>query len=219
MSRPATERGAPVSGLRGGDTKPASPEELKRLEKLYDITKELFNYSENIIKSLEEKSRSNATVVSAITAFAFLIRKPDELAGNSRYIIYGVALLLFSVYALHFLIVRPQKSGALRPAELSLVEEQVKQPEGVVFYSYSGLSQMYARNLELIQRKGQLVMGQTALLGLTLLTALIYLASNTAPAGHVAAPTQVTPSTVTAPAGNVPLKRPSNTHPIQRGTP
>ncbi|GGB76529.1 hypothetical protein [Deinococcus soli (ex Cha et al. 2016)] len=189
----------PNAALLQGTT-PATvkePDELKRLEKTYDIAKEMFNFSENIIKTLDEKSRNSVATASAITAFAFVVRKPDSLNEQTatNYLIWTMAFLVGCVYLLHFLIVRPQKSKTIEPEELRKTEQKTTMPEEVVFYGFSALTGMYERNLRLTRDKGRYLNFQNAALGFTLLAALLYLAYGGVKPGSLTPATSPTSAT------------------------
>ncbi len=161
--------------------KPSEPpkvDEVKRLEKVYDLSKEMFGYTENIIKALDEKSRNSVSVASALAAFAFLIRKPADLSAVPPLtlgIIGLLALLVGMVYVLHVVIVRPQLSKAVDPADLLDMEQTTIVPEEVLFYNFFALTGIYKFNLTTIDNKSKLIRIQNFALGFTLLASLLYI--------------------------------------------
>ena len=176
----------------------SDPDEIKRLEKAYDLARELFNFSENVIKSIDEKSRNSVTTASAIAAFAFLVRKPETISsgGFNQASLWCMAAFVGLVYLLHFLIVRPQESGTVDPNELRDIQEKTDLAEEVLYYNFESVRKMYESNLALSKLKSQLLNGQNILLALTLASTLWYLALPT-PTSHEAS--NGTPTSVSAP--------------------
>lgn len=188
---------APLSGEH--------PDEVKRLEKAYDLAKELFNFSENVTKTIDEKSRNSVTTASAIAAFAFLVRKPENLGTlpeTVKMFIWLMAGLVGIVYALHFLIVRPQKTKTVNPDQLSDILNETTWPEEVAYYNFQTLTAMYRANLEVNRFKARWLSWQNVALALTLLAALAYLAfGNPTPNNNVDQSVS-TPATTNLPVAN-----------------
>lgn len=184
------------------DSTQTDPNEVKRLEKAYDLARELFNFSENVIKTIDEKSRNSVTTASAIAAFAFLVRKPETatLGIPNQLSLWCMAACVGLVYVLHVIIVRPQKSRTVDPAELRGIEKQSDLAEEVVYYNFAAVTKMYEANLVLSKLKSQLLNGQNIVLALTLASALWYLA---APAPTDPKASTEKPTTVSAPVSPV----------------
>lgn len=185
------------------------PDEVKRLEKAYDLARELFNFSENIIKTIDEKSRNSVATASAIAAFAFLMHKPETPTpvGLSQTSLWSMAVCVGLVYVLHVLIVRPQNSRTVNPDELRAIEEKSTLAEEVVYYNFAALTRMYESNLALTRRKNLLLTTQNILLALTLASALWYLAQPT-PSRPVSSPLAA-PATISAPESPVSAQPPA----------
>jgi hypothetical protein len=182
------------------------PDEVKRLEKAYDLAKEMFNFSENLIKTIDEKSRNSVTTASAIAAFAFLVRKPDRLdtlPERERIVVWCLALLIGVVYATHFLIVRPQDTKTVNPEQMATILDQTTLPEEVVFFNFQTLSGMYAANLKTSRLKARGLVGQNFALAFTLLMALAYLATGNTSLSPTGGQSQG-PSVITSPVPSQP---------------
>jgi len=179
---PADSGGTVAASALG--TPPPKVDEVKRLEKAYELAKELFGYSENVIRAMDEKSRNSVSVASALAAFAVLIRKPAELNAITAQTLWSLGTLVVlvgTVYILHFLIVRPQTAKGVSPSELMHQEETTTYPEEMLFYNFSALTMIYDHNLKTIDGKGRLVAWQNAMLGLTLMSGLLYIAFSASP--------------------------------------
>ncbi|MCD0174711.1 hypothetical protein IHN32_01920 [Deinococcus sp. 14RED07] len=159
-------------------------DEVKRYEKIYEFSKEMFSYSENVIKSLEEKSRNNLTAATAIMGFAFLIRKPPEIATLRWFDLLAIilsAVCVGYVYYFHIQAVKPR--GVKMPSRKQLQElrEETKYPNGVLRSNFENIQDLYGWNLELIKSKGKCVNKQQKVLGGVLFLALIYIVLSKVP--------------------------------------
>lgn len=184
-----------------------STEEVKRLEKTFDLAKEMFSFSENLLKSLDEKSRGSVTAASAIAAFAFLVNKPVELALMPlapKLLIAVMALSVGAVYALNFAIVRPQKGAAIKPDEIVQLLDVTTGPEEVVYFNVQALTGLYRSNLELARQKAGWLAWQHGVLAVTLLAALAYVAVDSSAPSSPA--TSQTPAPVSTPNSPTPAK-------------
>lgn len=159
-------------------------DEVKRYEKIYEFSKEMFSYSENVIKGLEEKSRNNLTAATAIMGFAFLIRKPPEIATLKWFDLLAIilsAVCVGYVYYFHIQAVKPR--GVKMPSKKQLRElrEETKFPNGVLRSNFENIQDLYGWNLELIKCKGKCVNNQQKVLGGVLFLALIYIVLSKVP--------------------------------------
>lgn len=180
------------------DHPPVSADEVKRLEKTFDLAKEMFAFSENLLKTIDEKSRGSVTAASAIAAFAFLVNKPAQLAQlplAAQVVIGVMASAVGAVYALNFAIVRPQKGAAVDPNQIIHLLDVTTVTEEVVYFNVQSLTGLYRTNLELAGEKAVWLTWQHAALAITLLAALAYLVVPSSPlptpAPEVAAPPQI----------------------------
>lgn len=183
-------------------------DEVKRYEKIYEFSKEMFSYSENVIKSLEEKSRNNLTAATAIMGFAFLIRKPPEIATLKWFDLLAIilsAICVGYVYYFHIQAVKPR--GVKMPSKKQLRElrEETKYPNGVLRSNFENMQDLYGWNLELIKCKGECVNNQQKVLGGVLFLALIYIVLSKVP---VSAP-QTGSLNSTWPTTNAPSSNPT----------
>lgn len=166
------------------DQTPVSADEVKRLEKTFDLSKEMFAFSENLLKTLDEKSRGSVTAASAIAAFAFLVNKPAQLAQlplASQLVIVVMALAVGTVYALNFAIVRPQRGAAIDPNQIIHLLDVTTVTEEVVYFNVQSLTGLYSANLELAGQKAVWLTRQHVALAITLLAALVYIVVPTSP--------------------------------------
>lgn len=198
----------------------SDPDEVKRLEKAYDLARELFNFSENVIKGIDEKSRNSVTTASAIAAFAFLVRKPETMTLSSlnQKSLWFMAVCVGLVYVLHVLIVRPQNSGTVNPGELRDIEQKSNLAEEVVQYNFAALTKMYETNLALSKLKSGFLSGQNMLLALTLASALWYLAQPIPTGQEASAVKQTTVSSPEVPVSTQPRVAPRPDPQDRRGT-
>lgn len=153
-------------------------DEVKRYEKIYEFSKEMFTYSESVIKSLEEKSRNNLTAATAIMGFAFLIRKPPEISTIRWFDLLAIILSAACVgYVYHFHIRTVKPMGVKMPSEnqLQKLREETKYPNGVLRSNFENMQYLYGLNLKLIECKGNFVRDQQRALGAVLFLALIYI--------------------------------------------
>lgn len=171
----------------------AKVDEVKRLEKIYDITKEMFTNSESIIKIIEDKSRSNVNTGAAILAFSFLIYKPNPVTFSWLSVpVIVMMILTVSIYTTHLYISTPQKAKTVRPEELETLFSGTFNPVGVIRYNFEVLQKMYAGNVSLITSKGNRLKWQQRFLGGLLISSLIYvgLSSVSSSASSTVAPSQ-----------------------------
>ncbi|MCD0174479.1 hypothetical protein IHN32_00720 [Deinococcus sp. 14RED07] len=168
----------PADPAQRNDHPLVSADEVKRLEKTFDLAKEMFSFSENLLKTLDEKSRGSVTAASAIAAFSFLVNKPPQLAQlslESQVAIAFMAIFVAVVYGLNFAIVRPQKSAAVAPEQILHLLDATHVTEEVVYFNVQSLTGLYRANIELARQKAALLNWQHAALAFTLLAALAYL--------------------------------------------
>jgi hypothetical protein len=159
-------------------------DEVKRYEKIYEISKEMFSYSENVIKNLEEKSRNNLTAATAIMGFAFLIRKPPEILTLRWFDLLAIILsagCVGYVYYFHIQAVKPRGVKMPSKKQLQDLREETKYPNGVLRSNFENIQDLYGWNLELIKCKGDCVNSQQKVLGGVLFLALIYIVLSKVP--------------------------------------
>lgn len=153
-------------------------DEVKRLEKVFDISKESFAYSEAVIKTLEDKSRNNITTVAAISGFAFLVRKPVDLSqyDTAGLSIIGLIVIVVGItYWLHFAATKPRISSMPKPERLASLFEGHNYPVATIKFNFETFQEIYAENIKLIVVKGRYVEHQQIGLGFALVVALVYI--------------------------------------------
>lgn len=152
-------------------------DEVKRLEKIYEFSKDIFLYSETLLKNLDEKSKNNINASTAIVAFGFIIRKPVAINEYSLLDLISVTAIVFNVvfaYYQHFELVKSRPANLPSSKNLKELFDNTIRPSGVLKSNFDNMQSIYIDNISLMMEKGKILNIQQRSMIVLLISVLAY---------------------------------------------